>query len=238
MGNVIRIPQARAGTYTIARFLPPPADFDLAGPSAVPINQSGTAIHARPLTTSSIKSVATGDVNGDGLVDIVVTTTTGTIELLRNLGGGSFAVTSYVIPTGTAGGLAVGDLDNNGRDDIVVSFGTAAGKVTVFRNDSGLTTKRGAIATVNGTGSGPVTVVTSSAHNLADGDQVFLSGVLGFPAVNGVFTITRVSGTTFTLNGAIRSSAATWAAAYGATAVSPARRPSRHHHITATTIMV
>ena len=58
------------------------------------------------------------------------------------------------------------------------------------------------IATVVGTGTGPITVTTSSnLPNLSNNDNVVISGVSGFPQAIGTFGITATSANTFTLNG-------------------------------------
>ncbi|HTX76264.1 MAG TPA: VCBS repeat-containing protein [Terracidiphilus sp.] len=67
--------------------------------------------------------VATGDVNGDGFRDIVVTCAQNN-KLMLFLGtrGGSFTTTSERVQTGWAG-VAVADLQGRGKDDIIVSNG-------------------------------------------------------------------------------------------------------------------
>lgn len=51
----------------------------------------------------------------------------------------------------------------------------------------------------NWTGINPIVVTTSSAHGLATGDQVVISGVTGNTNANGTFTITVLSSTTFSI---------------------------------------
>ena len=65
--------------------------------------------------------VATGDVNGDGLPDIVVSCAQNDkVMLFLAAKDGSFQTASVAVPTGWSG-LAVGDLNGDGKDDIVVS---------------------------------------------------------------------------------------------------------------------
>jgi len=83
--------------------------------------------------------VATGDVNGDGLSDIVVSCAQNN-KLMLYLGSkdGVFQLSSLDVQTGWSG-LAVADLNGDGKDDIVVSNGVPdnqrnshSGTVTIF----------------------------------------------------------------------------------------------------------
>jgi phage tail sheath protein FI len=60
----------------------------------------------------------------------------------------------------------------------------------------------GSVATaVEAGGATPISITTASAHELVTGDQVTITGVNGFAAANGTFTITIVDATQFTLDG-------------------------------------
>jgi hypothetical protein len=67
--------------------------------------------------------VATGDINDDGLRDIVVTCGQNN-RLMLYLGSrdGGFTISTQSIQTGWAG-VAIADLEGRGKDDIVVSNG-------------------------------------------------------------------------------------------------------------------
>lgn len=56
----------------------------------------------------------------------------------------------------------------------------------------------------------PCVITTANVHGLATGDSVTISGATGMTAINGTFTVTRVSATTFSI--AVNTSAAS---AYG-----------------------
>ena len=76
------------------------------------------------------------DYDADGLLDLLIFTSSGESRLLRNVGNGWADVTSRAFPTGAdfrgdVQGLATGDLDGNGGTDIVVR--TSVG-VRVWRN--------------------------------------------------------------------------------------------------------
>jgi hypothetical protein len=55
-------------------------------------------------------------------------------------------------------------------------------------------------AITGATNASPI-VVTSASHGLTDGTYVTVSGVVGNTAANGTFTVTRVDGNTFELDG-------------------------------------
>jgi hypothetical protein len=75
--------------------------------------------------------IATGDINGDGFRDIVVSCAQNN-KLILFLGSkdGAFEISTRSVETGWSG-LAVGDLRGNGKDDIVVS-NNSSGTITIF----------------------------------------------------------------------------------------------------------
>ena len=80
------------------------------------------------------------DLDNDGDLDLFVLTLHGDLLLLRNLGGRSFDWdTLYLVDVspGTHHGLSVGDLDNNGTIDVVVTnyHGSSAYVAEIFLND-------------------------------------------------------------------------------------------------------
>jgi hypothetical protein len=86
--------------------------------------------------------VATGDVNGDGLRDIVVTCGQNN-RLMLYLGtrDGGFKISSQSVQTGWAG-VAIADLKRRGKDDVVVSNGllddqpkSASGTITILSEE-------------------------------------------------------------------------------------------------------
>jgi len=65
------------------------------------------------------------------------------------------------------------------------------------------------LAVTAATNATPIAITTSTSHNLATGDYVFIQGVLGNTAANGHFIITFTGANTFTLNGSAGSGAYT-----------------------------
>jgi hypothetical protein len=67
--------------------------------------------------------VATGDINGDGLRDIVVTCgQNNRLKLYLGSRSGGFTISTRSVQTGWAG-VAVADLEGHGKNDVVVSNG-------------------------------------------------------------------------------------------------------------------
>jgi hypothetical protein len=92
---------------------------------------------------SNPRAIALGDFNKDGRVDLVTANyCSHNVSVLFGVGDGTFqpAVSYVVDPSGTPGlqnptGVAVGDLDNNGFDDIAVS-NSSTDSVSVLLNSN------------------------------------------------------------------------------------------------------
>lgn len=85
--------------------------------------------------------VAAGDVNGDGRADIIVAPDAGAPPVVRVFDGTTGAlIASFPAygPTFTGGvTVAAGDVNGDGRDDIITGAGTFGGHVKVFSGSSG-----------------------------------------------------------------------------------------------------
>jgi hypothetical protein len=68
-------------------------------------------------------SVAVGDLNADGILDLAVanSTTTGTVSILLGAGDGTFATTTSLAAGRSPAAVAIGDLDSDGRPDVLVA---------------------------------------------------------------------------------------------------------------------
>ncbi len=155
------------------------------------------------LGASSIVSLAVGNLDAGNNSDIVAATTVNTVEVYRNTGRNApvtfLPVTSIAVAAGSTGRIALGDLNSDGKSDIVLSNGAAAGNLTVLKN----TTVGGSISAA--TNASPI-VVTSVHNGLQTGQRVVISGALGNTAANNTgpnptWTVTVVTGAVVSASG-------------------------------------
>jgi hypothetical protein len=92
-------------------------------------------------TGANPESLAVGDLDGNGTADLVVTNSGGTSITVFTNKAGSGGGTDYSNPTtigygGTPMGITLGDLDGDGKPDIIVS-NIMSNNLSVFRNTGG-----------------------------------------------------------------------------------------------------
>ncbi len=159
------------------------------------------------ITAASTSSVTTGYVQTIIPVapDIVATSpaatlgTNGELLVFLNNGTGTFSALQPIATGVSPVGVQIANFSGSFNNDIVVANDTDPGSVTIFQNLS----TQGTI--INVTGSNPITVTSATPTGLADGDQVYVSGVLGTTNANGAFIVGSVTSTTFTLTGAVNN---------------------------------
>jgi hypothetical protein len=160
------------------------------------------------LSTAEFTSIAAARVDNNNSLDLVAVSTTGDLVTFLNLGNGNFVQRSTPNAVPAAGRLKVGDLNNDGRDELVVTGGTAGNQVSVLTT----TPRFGALTflTVSGT-----IQVSSPGHGLVTGDRIVIAGVTGQTGLNGTWTVTVLTSDTFSLQGSIgdgtAASPGTWA---------------------------
>ncbi len=86
---------------------------------------------------SGMSSVAVGDLNGDGVPDLVVSNEQGTLVAYINDGGGGLAAGRTASLSSFPNGMAIGDLNGDGRGDIVVGNNNDQLEILLGNSDGG-----------------------------------------------------------------------------------------------------
>ncbi|MCU0426425.1 MAG: FG-GAP-like repeat-containing protein, partial [Candidatus Kapabacteria bacterium] len=94
---------------------------------------AGTLTNVGAMSLIGLDNIASGDFNGDGLLDVVATCGANGVRVARNNGGMSFT-TYQTIAVGNVGTCAAGDFDSDGDIDIVYSL-TGSTTVGFLQND-------------------------------------------------------------------------------------------------------
>ena len=141
--------------------------------------------------TGSTLSAAISSVGGSANAPIIITSPT------TNLVSGQTVTISGVVGYPAANGsFTITILDS---DDFSLRNTSATGMVVPQTAAFWTADPSGAIASISGAPSSPI-VITSPNNNLATGQSVTISGVSGFNAANGTFTITVIDANDFSLN--------------------------------------
>ena len=158
----------------------------------------------------TLGKLAIGDLNGDGLGDIVVTNAkpTGGVSVLVNSSvGGTISAVTNTSP------IVVNSFNNRLQTGEQVVINGVLGDLAANGTFT-ITVLNGGISNISGAGAAPIVVTTSVSHMLTTGDIVTITGST-FTSADGTFVITVTSPTTFTLNGTTAAGsdatgAATW----------------------------
>ena len=106
----------------------------ISGNPAIGVPHAG-GVYSLGAADISAFSLAVGDFNGDGMLDLAAATVVSTVSVLLNAGSGSFGSAGTYLAGGTPFSLAVGDFNGDGKPDLamsIASYGT--GKVSVLLN--------------------------------------------------------------------------------------------------------
>ena len=155
-------------------------------------NGSGGFLAATQIAMSPVLDMATGDLNGDGKLDVAVRNGTA-VNLLLGNGDGTFASgTAIPAPPANFGAVAVADLTNDGKLDLVIAspgfggFGSAL-TVALGKGDGTFPTSKSidgatapdhpVVADVNGDGKPDLMVITAASVSVMRGnaDGTFLA---------------------------------------------------------------
>ena len=157
------VPNYSSGTISIYRNVS----------SMVTLSSSSFATKVDISTGTNPSSLALGDLDGDGKLDIVVTVESGrTVVVHRNtctVGGISFSGSIGVSVTATANDVAVYDIDGDGKLDIIFPD-LYNNKIKVLRNTSQGTTITFASSIDVVTGSGPYGIAVADVDGDGKGD--------------------------------------------------------------------
>lgn len=153
---------------------------------------------------SNTIGVAVGDLNGDGKPDVISSnTTSNNISVFRNTAtSGVISASSlaskidFITGTAPSYGLAVGDLDGDGKPDVVVpNSGASANTVSVFRNTASTATTEPTAQPTNFTSSAITTSSFTVSFTAAAGPP---AGYIAIRKIGSAPTTDPVDGTAYT----------------------------------------
>jgi len=95
------------------------------------------SLSAAPVSVNNLSAftISTGDFNGDGLSDLVISNTDGTIKVLLAKGDGTFQTSATVVGGGSY--IAVGDFNHDGHLDFATVLGTQGTLAVYLGNGDG-----------------------------------------------------------------------------------------------------
>jgi len=104
--------------------------------------------------------VIAADFNGDGKLDLAVSTASGFVSILIGNGDGSFLPAQDINLGVELIGLVAGDLDGDGKSDLVVSVNYPVGEVAILLGDGDGTFQDAVVYAAGSSGGGPYFVTT------------------------------------------------------------------------------
>ena len=140
-------------------------------------NGQGTWTGSTGLVGNTAWGVDTGDLDGDGLPELVHANMSSGVAVHRHLGGNSWSLLTTLAPPGrSVSSVAVLDYDRDGRNDLVLGYYDATNGIELWRNLGGMTF---ALQPGSGLPAAPATYVNELAVGDINGDT--------FPDVAAVF---------------------------------------------------
>jgi hypothetical protein len=174
--------------------------FKVTFSTGLPINSMSFAAKLDSVTSNRPNGIASGDLNGDGKVDLIISNSiSSSVNVYRNTSSGSAISFAKRVDLTTLSGLtgvAVDDLDGDGKLDIAAT-NLSSNKISLFRNtttgselsfaakvdsSSGSTTQAIAIGDLDGDGKPEIAVVNSSGHTVSVLRNTSTVGTLSFAA--------------------------------------------------------
>jgi hypothetical protein len=136
--------------------------------------------YALDTANSLVLDLVSGDFNGDGRIDLAALTSTNKLVILLNDGGEVFHLASSnalpAAPSGSLGGsLAVGDLDGNGRPDLLLTYAGNPGTITPFFSSNTGAFHRGGTFSIGATVKPDISVAIGDLNQDGYGDAVILT---------------------------------------------------------------
>jgi Ca2+-binding RTX toxin-like protein len=132
-------------------------------------------------------TLATGDLNGDGIPDIVTTNGDNSISVLLGLGGGNFASAVAFPVTGlTPKAIEIGDVNGNGKPDLVTTNLNSSNATTLI-NQTNFVFLDSTNAIIDGVNEGDASISANLDTGLLSihSDPIVTSSVAGTRRVNG-----------------------------------------------------